>query len=273
MGATQQLLASFGSRTWQAETTAWESGIIANSGSVTAGEKIIADDLVIQLKAWAGWSSMIALYPFIGGNIAAHRQPLIDKGSKGACTNTGFVNGDCTTAGGINNTAAAAKYLSTNYVVTDLNASRFGGYGFIALDWGSGGTYVEPMGNYNGGSERYCLDLRSTFQRGRWGGVTSSQCGPATSAGNGHYYLQAKSYTDRKIYKDGSDLGDNGTSSETYTGAAVGAIYIMGVNATSSTQWDGIGGGAYLTDGQLSGTDIGTLHTLLSTYLTTACGR
>src|SRR5207342_282175 len=132
----------------------------------------------------------IWLAPFVGSTIAEHRVPLRDTLAVGAMTSNGsspFTDADCDTSTGIVNSTEKNAYLGTQVQPSTTFAGRRGGLGFWERNIGLG-TNVEPMGCYSSGGDRFVLDLRASFQRFRWGGVTSSQAGPATTATNGHYY-------------------------------------------------------------------------------------
>lgn len=268
----------FGGSGYTSETNTWVSRIGALGGSVTTPEKDLADALIQQIQAASYGSKIIYLLPFIGGNIAAHRVPLRDTRNVGAAANSGFVDADCTTAGGIANPTEAAKILNTGITPVMLGApgTQRGGLFFWERNLGLG-TGVEPMGCYDlfgGGTDRYVLDLRSTMQRFRWGNASGTLAGPGTTATNGFYYAQASSNTLRRIYKDGTTLGSDGTSSSTII-CSNAYIRVMGcvTHTTALTYWKGRCGVAGATDGTMSDADVAALYTLLDTYLITPTGR
>jgi len=140
------------------------------------------------------------------------------------------------------------------------------------------GSGVSPMGCYsstNSPDQRFVLDLRSSFQRFRWGGVTNNQAGPATTTSSGHYYAQRSSSTLRRIYKDGASLGNDGTNSDAASRANEQSIILMGakINGGSVETWKGVCGVAYLTSGDLTDGEVSDLHFLISVYLIGPTGR
>lgn len=259
---------------YAAETTTWESRIIALGGSVTTVEKDLADALIKAIQAASYGAKIVYLLPFIGASIAAHRVPLRDSLDVGAATSTGFTDADCDTATGLDNSAEANKWLDTKIKASQLGTSSNGGLGWYERAWGAGSN-VEPMGSYNSdASQRFNLDLRTSFQRFRWGATTGSQAGPATSASSAHYYGQRSSSTLRRIYKDGVSLGSDGTANDGTDSAGYQNIIVHGCNnQVSPTPWKGRGACAYMTDGTLSDADVADFHTLLGTYLITPTGR
>ena len=257
-----------------AELDAWVDGITALGGSVTSGEIAIASALIVAIQGASYGSKIKYLLPFIGSSIACHRMPLRDALAVGAAGSAGFTDADCDTSTGLVNSTEAAKYLNTSITPHQLGTSENGGLGWYERDWGAGSN-VEPMGAYNtDASERFCLDLRASFQRFRWGSTVGSQAGPATTTSTAHYYGQRSSSTLRRIYKDGTSLGDDGTASDPAAGSNYQPIYVHGCNnSVSPTPWKGRGACAYLTDGTMSDADVAAFHTLLGTYLITPTGR
>ena len=266
---------------YDAETITWESRIIALGGSVTTPEKDLADALINAIQAASYGSKIQYLLPFIGASIAAHRVPLRDTLNVGAATNGGaspFTDSDCDTSTGIVNSTEKAAFLDTLINPSQLGINNNGGVGWWERNWGAG-IGVSPIGTYGittvSGDERFLLDLRSSMERFRWGGVTNSQAGPGTTAGNGHYYGQRSSSTLRRIYKNGTSLGTDGTALDSAEKATDQTMYAAAVHSVGDSleTWKGRGAVAYLTDGTLSDADVAAFHTLLDTYLITPTGR
>lgn len=265
---------------YAAETTTWENRINALGGSVTTQEKDWADALIVAINSASYGSKIVYLLPFIGASIAAHRVPLRDALNVGAAISTGFTDADCDTATGLDNSAEANKWLDSGIKASQLGSNSNGGLGWYERNWGNG-VNVEPIGAYGATSspdERFVIDLRSNLQNFRWGTPSGSAAGSASSASNGHYYGQRSSATLRRLYKDGVNLGSDGTSSVTPTRAADGYILVHGCNSSISigyipAPWKGRGACAYMTDGTLSDADAADFHSLLNTYLITPTGR
>lgn len=264
-----------GGGSYTAETNLWISRATALGATPTTGRTDILDALSVALAAASYSSKIIWLNPFMGATIAEARVPLRDTNSRGAMNSYGssaFTNSDVGDSIGIQNPTEKNAYLGTNLSLNAIKAgSQKGGLGFYERNWGNG-TNTEPMGAYNAaGTDRFVLDLRSTFQRFRWSGTTGTQAGPATTTSSGHYYGQDNG-TITEIYKNGASLGSNGTSNG---GASIDGqeIFVMGVNGPSDLPWKGRCACAYVTDGTMSSADIAALHTLLGTYLITPTGR
>lgn len=268
---------------YDAETLTWETRINALGGSVTTQEKDWADALINAIQAATYGSKIKYLLPFIGDSIAAHRVPLRDSLAVGAATLVGptpLTDANCDTATGLVNSTEQSGALDTKIKPSQLGTSNNGGLGWYERAWGAG-VGVEPIGtsgSNNSPDQRFVLDLRSSFQRFRWGGVTNSQAGPVTTAGSGHYYGQRSSSTLRRIYKNGLSLGDDGTNGDSATRANETTIWVCGCLDSSGVGtvqafWKGRGACAYLTDGTLSDADVADFHALLGTYLITPTGR
>ena len=260
---------------YNAETLAWIAGISGLGGSVTTQEKDWADALIVALQGETYNAKVVWMAPFIGSNIKAARMPLRDALSVGAMSSFGsspFVDADCGNSTGIQNPTEKDAYLGTGVPLNWNLANGYkSGYGWWELNIGFGSN-VEPMGAYNAANgARFVLDLRSSFERFRYGNTTGSQAGPATSASNGHYYGQYDG-TDTRIYLDGSDLGSPGASGFADS-IDNNEIFVMGCNSGTDTPWKGQGGCAYITDGTMTSGEIAAFHTLLDTYLITPTGR
>lgn len=265
--------------TGNAEHITYLSRIAALGGSLTAPEEALTLALIQQIQAASYGSKIRYLLPFVGAGIAANRVPLRDSFGVGAATligGTPLTDANCDTATGLVNSTEQAGCLNT--LVSPLNfgsGAQNIGFGFWERNWGAG-TGVEPMGCYeaSNGNNRWCLDLRASFERFRAGNVTNSQAGPASTASSAHYYGQRFSSTLRRIFKNGTTLGSDGTTLDII--AAVGdEVYVMGCNqnGASVTYWKGRCAVAYITDGSLADADVAALHTLLDTYLVTPTGR
>jgi hypothetical protein len=264
---------------YNAETTTWAAGISTLGGSVTLQDEQWADALITALQGKTYNSKVKYLLPFLGNNIKAHRMPLRDSFSVGSANSIGsapFIDTDCSSALGISNPTEKDAYLDTKITAGMLGAGN-GGLGWYERNIGFGGG-TEPIGSYrNSGpdSYRYVIDLRTSFQRFRWGNAGPTQAGPTTTAANGHYYGQRSSSTLRRIYKDGLSLGSDSTGSEAVDGENDLTIYVMGSHESlgAFASWKGRGACAYMTDGSLTDSEVLDFHNLLNAYLITPTGR
>lgn len=264
---------------YEAETLAWEASIVSRGGSITSGEKDLADGLVRALKELSCFGKIVYLLPFIGDTMVCHVTPLIDPLGKGPCTNSGFVDADAATATGLSNATEANKWLVSPFKPSQLGTSNNGGLFWWELAWGNGSN-VEPMGAYgtnNSPDERFVLDLRSSLQWFRWGGV-SNAAGPATTTSNGFYFGQRSSATLRRIYKDGASLGSDSTASAPATRASNEFMNVHGVRLSSSggpynAPWKGRGGLAGFGDGTFTDAEVLELYETVRDGFMTDSGR
>jgi hypothetical protein len=266
---------------YNAETVTWYTRITALGGSTSTTQKNWADALIVAIRGKSYGGGLVSLWPYIGGTIAANRVPLRDATNVGAATNSGFVDADCGDAIGTKNATEAAKYMDSLISPQNLlnlnGAANKAGMGHYERSWGAGSN-VEPIGCYDASNtQRYCLDLRSTFERCRFG-TTGNAGGSSSTTTNAHYYMQSTvsgGAATLAMYKDGSHLGTDFVGSEATTGAGDHTIILMGCNeAGTITPWKS-GGVAchYLTDGTWSSSDIADFHTTLGTCLITPTGR
>lgn len=273
----QMLLeAAGGGTSYNSETTIWFNAISAAGGSTTTTDRTLADALIVALQGKSYNTKVIWLAPWLTNNIKGARMPLRDTRGAGMMNSYGsspFVDADVGNAVGIQNPTEKNAYLGTNIPINWNSANgNKAGYGWWERNWGNGSN-VEPFGAYNSGnSSRFVLDFRSTFRRGRYGGTTQSEAGPASSMVNDHYYFQYDG-TKTQLYKGGATDGSANTTGP-FAGSIDGSeLFVMGVNASPDAPWKGRSGVAYITDGTMSGADISDFHTLLNTYLISATGR
>ncbi len=219
----------------QPETEIWLNRIKATGGYVSQYEISLIDALATKINSETFASKIIYMLPFVGNNIRAQCVPLFDKLNVGPADNYGFVDTDCKTSRGLSNIGTVSKYLDTKIKPSQLGSNNNGGLGWWELDMQYGAN-PEPIGVYsstNSPDQRFLLDLRSTLQYFRWGGVTNSQAGVSTRSSNGFYYGQRSSSILRRIYKNGNPLGTDGTASDAAVGANEQAIVMFGARSNS----------------------------------------
>lgn len=262
-------------RAYATETNTWIARVVAAGGTFESDSKTIANDFIVQLQAKSYGAHVIYVLPMLGANLAAARVPLRDSLAVGIATNHSFVDGDYSQATGLQGNGSS-KYLDLLIKPSQLGTSNSGGMGFLTNSFSAAGTDTELMGSTGfagGGDNRYVLDIRATsLRRGSWGDAGNSPSDTVSGA-DGDYFVQRSSSTSRKLYVDGSPVATN-TTSDSAAGAGDRTIQLLAVTYDGGTFYDASRCAvAYMTDGQLSDSDVADFHTLLDTYLITATGK
>jgi hypothetical protein len=276
-GHAGQILFTDGASTYwapglDAETITWRDRAIAAGGTFGANSINWADALIKAIKAGTFNSKIVALWPFLGGNLASARVPLRDALGVGISTNFNFVDADFNEASGLKGDGAS-KVLDTLIKPSDLNGvTRNGGIGFWVTHLGAA-TFQEAAGLFStaSGGQIFSLHLRSTAEQ-FWWGDGSSPAVTASASSTADYYGQRSSATNRKLYKNGVQIATNTLAGINDAGWADGTMTLFD-DHTDNGYCDHRCGVAYFTDGTLTPTEIADLHTLLQTYLIGPAGR
>jgi hypothetical protein len=105
-----------------AETFAWLRNIGANGGTVSP-KSVWANDLLIRdLKSYSLRSSIQYLLTYSGNQLAAGLCPIIYDIGTSAATNTNFIAGDFTEAGGLGSNPNTTKYLSLGFTDSQIGS-------------------------------------------------------------------------------------------------------------------------------------------------------
>jgi hypothetical protein len=274
-GHTSAVLTTNGATTsWldvQATTLTWLQRLIAAGGTLGASSLSIAEDLAAAIGAASYASKIVYLLPLLGKNLTAARVPLIDRLSKGLATSNSFTESDFSEGSGLTGNGSS-KWFQLPLRASQIGASNAGGMGFWLGALGATGPAQYVIGSYSlaSGGQIFALYLHNTVERFWWGDANSiASTGSASTVA--HYYGQKISTTDRKLYRDGTQIAsDSGTVDE--GGSAdqfIGLLHLNGYTHYSTHTC----ACAYLTDGTMSGSDITAFHSLLQTYLITPTGR
>lgn len=257
------------------ETITWRDAITAAGGTFAARSILIADRLIKAIKAESFTTGIKYLLPLLGGDLTAARMPLRDSLGVGIAGNTGFTDADFSQSTGLQGDGSS-KYLDSHITPGQLGASDNAGLGWWENNYPGVGN-VEPMGAYkqnNTPDNRFSLDLRTFIEVFGWGTVGSGAASGG-GAGNHHYYGQRASGTDRRIFKNGTQVGATSTSVTSTAGSTDNTIILSGCNTGVSgiAPWPGRCAVTYMTDGTLTAGEIAAFHTLLQTYLIAPTGR
>lgn len=263
------------------ETIIWRDAITAAGGTFNGDSIAIADALIIAIKASTFNAKIVWLNPLLGGDIIAAKMPLRDLYAVGMMADVGsanFVNADFTQATGLqsNGTTKLLDAKLTPDQIGDGSGPSYlrGGIGYWERSFSTTGTDGAVFGCYSPAPDRrWMIDLRSDRQLFFFG-APAEGCGVVVAPGNAHYYGQAFSFTDRRLFSNGADVGGNSVIASGSSREAVQTIKLMGAsNGATMLYHQGLCGVAYLTNGQLTTTEIADLHTLLTTYLIGPTGR
>jgi hypothetical protein len=216
------------------------------------------NNLVVALKGFGIWTKMKAIYPMIGGTAALHKWNLKNPLDTNAAFRLVF-------AGGWSHTSTGAKPNGLNgFADTFLNPNNYGQNNFAF------GCYLRTNSSQNGYmgafdthrtyllpiSGQYYAQINST-------GFNSTA---VTSTQRLHVITRTTSTT-ASTYINGSLLFNDNVVSDGKTNRN---IYLGQLNNASVTQYnsDNEHAFSFISDG-LTGTEIGNLTTLVTSYQTT----
>lgn len=248
-------------------TEAWLALIRLNGGILGPQETTIVDRLVKRLAALGIGPKMVALWPFFGISSNSFAVPVYDTGAKGISFSSGFVGADCTFSGGLQGDGSS-KYLDSSYKPSELGATNNGGLGWWDLDYTTTGTTNSVLIGCSdtGGSNYYALRSHPFPQTDIIWGLTANNAVSTTASYTdpGHVYGQRESSVLRKVALNGSVLATN-TTSDAASGAADRNIQLFGwlISGGVRQYYNGRAGIAYMTNGELTDTEIGLMHTAL----------
>lgn len=221
---------------WITEALAWQTAVIANSGTVSAGTLSAVQDFLEDLHIAEIRTKILRLNLFAGDQLDAALVPQIrDAGTASADTNTNFVSGDYTETTGLNPGASnSTKYLTTGLAPLGLLSLASASQGFWMANTDTGNDR-RCIGAYESTSaSMFLMPLFGTFRIANMFDSTTgrSQHTPITDSA-GLLSSSRVASNDHRIYMSGVQVGS--TSSGTPTSTAP--------NANVLVFWDGNGSG------------------------------
>lgn len=259
------------------DVATWKTRVAANSGTLSVNSETYAQDLLDDLRAWDGYHKLRYTAAWLGADIPAFLVPVYDPALAGPMVNTGFVLADFGEATGVQGAGLVpgSKIITVPRTASELGATNNGGLGWRELDHDfPNQSSQSPVGFQHAGSGyAFSLRLNSTSEGFRWG-LTGNQAVTAVGATNAHYYGQRKSATDRKLYRDGSQIASNTTSDSAANSNATdfGNVGLHDLAGPTNYYWAGRSGFMYMTNGELTPAEITSLHTIIEDFIT-ATGR
>lgn len=177
---------------------------IAASGITDNTQKSAINSLVLSLKGYSVWSSLNAIYPFVGGTAFTHKWNLKDPRDLDAAYRLEFFGGWTHNSNGItgNGTNALANTFYNPSTNTMNSLGVYARTGTVNQTFMSSITYNEGEGFYNG---PYGIDFKTNIlelQNGFQVGVGAS---PYTK-GYIVTHIGGGTTTSVKVYRNGSDI-------------------------------------------------------------------
>lgn len=260
--------------TYEAEVVTWMSLVASSSGTLAANSARIANDLMVALNAATYRAKIIYLLPLLGSNLAAARCPLIDATNAGIATNANFLDADFAQNLGLQGNGVN-KSLDLKVKISQLGGGTNFGFGFWERAYVAANYHpdIGVTGNVSGGNSLhgiYCTPTQEKFflQNPT---VGTADIAVTVTPANHHYYAQRASSIDRKLYRNGVQIGANVVNDNLNTTiTSAFNVKLMQLATDFSVGRAGVG---YMTDGTMTPTDIAAFHTLLNTYLIVATGR
>lgn len=260
----------------QAIITAIEA---TDAGAQTSAKKTAINDFVVSVKAASIWSSMIAVYGYIGGTAASHAINWKSPGTynitwNGTLThNANGVTGDGST--GYGNTGILARTAGTNdYGLYSGNNKYDISYGVYLR---SGSFLAGARRSMNGPDDRsYCIGV---YQSDKFYGQVGSNedlCYSTPSSYSGMFSVSGwDGGTDIRLYRNGSEE-TRVVNTPTKVDVGVDAyFYLLATHryySGASYFKNGNMSMFYITNNNITSTDASNLYNAVQT-LQTALGR
>ena len=258
-----------------ADATAYINEVISQGGTLSAGDQTAITTLYTDLKSNSLYTELTFMYPFMGGTPDSHKvEGLAPTDANTLLTWYGGVSQSLAhTSAGVDKTIANSYgYGTPNFAPSDVQAGiddmTLGAYVSTAITNDEGFLVGNVLNTVNPGIANqlnipfdghnvYCAIGNRNFALYNNG-----------SAAVGIWIASRTSSTAFSLYKDGSSVvsqaaSNAGASLNTNNYSFLGADGY--INSTNS--FDGVVGFIFGANG-LNGTQVGTLNTILQTYLT-----
>jgi len=251
-------------------TVAWESAVIANGGSVSAGRKVTVDVLIKGLKTDAVWAKLDRLWIFAAENTPSALTDMVAdalavaNGSPSFTTDRGYTGVDGSTTVYVDTGFNPTTAPTPNFV---LNSAHVSAWSNTNITPSTGGALLGLSAT--GGS----TNSTSIIPKDAAGNAnfrindTTPSAGVVNANSTGHYLANRSGASASQGYKNGSSvITPNQTS-----GALVNAsIAFLADNDTTNGIF--FGGPFQCTmgsiGGNLSSTDVTKFYNRLRTYMT-----
>ena len=262
-----------------AEATAYINEVIAQGGTLSAGDQTAIDTLYTDLKSNSLYTELTFMYPFMGGTPNSHKvEGLAPTDANTLLTWYGGVSQSLAhTSAGVDKTVANSYgYGTPNFSPSGVQAGiddmTLGAYVSTAINNDAGFLIGNAAGTVNAGIAN---QLNIPYD----GDNVYSAIGQRNfalynngSAAVGIWVASRTSSTAFSLYKNGSSVTSNASSN---AGASLNTNNYSFMSAdgsiAASNSFDGVVGFIFGANG-LNGTQVGTFNTILQTYLT-AIGR
>jgi hypothetical protein len=186
------------------------------------------DDLVIAAKAHGWWSKCIAIYPFVGGTATTHKYNLKDPRDLDAAFRLTVTGSYTHNANGITGDGGSA-YGDTHIV----GSTSLTGNDFHASIWSATNSAAD-VGDFGAVNASVTQGLLLYAKLSSGNAVArnpdiASDVTVAVANSTGYYDMTRTGSSSLELYKNGSVIGSNATSSGSFSAFN---IYISAVNYT-----------------------------------------
>lgn len=245
---------------------AWAELVAASGGTLGGSSVSRAESLMRALRDSQALPRIRWVLPLLGADLPAAMTLIVNRVGADPLW-TGYIADDFSETTGLV-TGRTGAWIDSTIFPCQLGLAGNGGFGW----WEAGSTWgssVEPMGCADdaGGTNRYTLDLRSSYEAFRWGHYLDSAAQSSAGLSAAHYYAQRSSATSRVLYRNGVSVAVD-SDSQSATNNKVATIAVGASNyAGTIYPWTGRCGIAYMTDGTLSSAEVAALHTALAGWM------
>ena len=180
------------------ETTDWQTRVIANGGTVSAGTLSAVDTFIGTLKGAGLWTKLLRLNLFAGDQLAAALVPLVVGAGNSVDTNVNFVSGDYSQAMGLSGDGST-KYLNTGLA---LNSATGGLSAYVRATMAAQAGYLMGV-SANAGADLYRMGKGAAGTFDMFWGQSFAATKSETSIG-GFYHGIRRGGSDMKWYRAGA---------------------------------------------------------------------
>jgi len=249
------------------------NNITTNGGTISATSKAYVNKFVIRMKAAGLWALMTEIYPLMGNNLAAATVKLKFV-TTAFSTNHNFVSGDYVETGsGAGLTGdGSTKYLDLTHMITAGTAAGTS-LGVYRNKIGTSAGGID-LGSYASTGTQLYFYIRS-FNNGTNSSLLGANFNSDSVVAVTGSYITERSSAFQQIFTNGSIQVQTAQSNGSVPFAN---IYLMaldtyaGGSSFTPTNFSNATIGFAFCGGPLTGTQVGTLHTLI-TALQTSLGR
>lgn len=258
----------FQSLGYDADAQAFFTSVEGGGDILTDAQKDAVNQLVLDLKGYSLWTSMVAIYPYVGGTATAHKWNLKDPRDLDAAFRI-------TWGSAVNHGALGVKGTendSNSHGDTHYNSDTQGDTGFTVGMYINDGLATTPLSVYDWGAFDGTNDTMITLGFNNTSTKYAAFNGTTYASTNGGTYTKSffagsNDNTNTTIWQNGSALT---TIAQSYNPANQ-SFFVLARNQLGGGSQEQTGRGhgiAIMANSGYDSTQMSNLNTSISTYVT-----